>query len=245
MGSNPIKDPLEFHSQIMKIPWKDVTQYTEGELDHIWITNKQLAQNIRDVYVGMITDVEGEHGRLNTTLSDFTQRSSALMTVSGLLAFLPSLIDIHAAYLQYFLIWTFPFLIIAIICFYPSSIRISAFSTQMPTASAGSALELIFLKARVVALQDIWRMNLKHYNKVLEWYRITTAFIYIYIFSFTINFYLFTFLGEPNLCISIIILLSVLVLGSCILFKGKMQSRKGVNYGPTQHEIGIGGGPID
>lgn len=220
---------------------KDVIKYTDQEIEEISIKDPQTAISIRSVYSGMKGDLETELSRLSITLSDFTERTAALMAMSGLLTFLPSLINLQTGYLRYFLVWTFPFLFLAIISFYFSSVRVNSFATQMPTAPSGSTLEIIILKHRVIALQDIWRLNLENYNRVLEWYRGSSALLYMFVVSFSINLYFFTFVGKPEVCASSLVTFSVILIGIAIFYRGKMQSKKGVQYGPAEYNIGIGG----
>jgi hypothetical protein len=210
---------------------KEATDFSDGELKLIYETDKSTAQKLRSIYLATFQGFESEINRISLILSDFTQRTSVSMTVSGLISFLPSLIGSNNEYLNHFLIWTFPFLLIAIVCFYFSSTRITSIPTQIPVYPPDTYLELVVLKNKVIAFQNIWKKNYDLYNKVLEWYRATSSFTYSYIISFSVNFYLFTFIGRPEICNSILILLSVLILSTCIFFRGKLQSTKSINYG--------------
>lgn len=221
-------------------PQKMITHLTDQELLYIGKTDPATAEKIKSVFVQGIEQIKYQLEYIHEMLSDFTQRTALLMTIAGLLAFLPSTAGFGADYLKHFLIWTFPFLISSLICFYFSSPRINALVKQFPTASEGSPEELLVLKSQSTALGHIWARSIKLYDSVLEWYRFTSAFIYLYIASLVVNLYLFVFIGKPDLCVSLLLLFSLLVLGVWMVVRHQAKSQKGVDFGPTQLNIGVG-----
>ncbi|MCX6786229.1 MAG: hypothetical protein NTU85_00140 [Candidatus Kaiserbacteria bacterium] len=224
-------------------PSKMISQLTDQEILHIGRNDPVNAGNIRSVFVQGIEQMRYQLDRIEKELSDFTQRTALLMTIAGLLAFLPSVIGLGPDYLSHFLVWTFPFLLLSLACFYFSSPRISALATQIPTAASGTPEELIILKAQSNALEDIWKRSLSLYNHVLEWYRFTSASIYMYITSFAANLYMFVFIGEPNVCSSVLLLFSLFVLGIWMVLRYQVKSERNISYGPVQLEIATGGPP--
>jgi hypothetical protein len=72
---------------------KEVTEFSDEELKEIWNRNNKQAQDIRSIYITTYEGLEYEISRIGLIFSDFTQKASVLMTLSGLLAFLPSVIN--------------------------------------------------------------------------------------------------------------------------------------------------------
>lgn len=216
---------------------KMVTQFTDQELLQIGKTDPIKSENIRSVFEKGIEHMKYQLEYINEVLSDFTQRTALLMTIAGLLVFLPTIVELGSDYIHNFLIWTFPFLILSLICFYLASPRINAIAKQIPMAVPGTPEELIVLKAMFTALEYIWIRNIKLYDTVLEWYRFTSAFIYLYIASIVVNLYLFVFIGKPDICSSVLLFFSLLVLGIWMVLRYQAKSEKGLNFGPTQFDI--------
>ena len=224
---------------------KMITQLTEQELLSIGKNDPATAEKVKSIFVQGIEQITYELERINEVLTDFTQRTALLMTIAGLLAFLPPIAGLGSEYLQHFLIWTFPLLLLSLVCFYFSSFRITGLATQIPTAASGTPEELLILKARSVALETIWTRSLALYNNVLEWYRFTSAFVYMYITSLVVNLYLFVFFGRPEPCVSALLLFSLLVLGIWMVLRGQVKSEKGLNFGPAQFNVAAGGSSPD
>ncbi|OHA41136.1 MAG: hypothetical protein A3J31_00210 [Candidatus Taylorbacteria bacterium RIFCSPLOWO2_02_FULL_48_16] len=219
---------------------KMITQLTDQELLQIGQNDPVTAGKIKSVFEQGIEQIRYQLEYIRETLSDFTQRTALLMTIAGLLAFLPPFVGFGTDYLRHFLIWTFPFLILSLICFYFSSPRINALIKQFPTAVENSPEELLILKSQSIALGHIWARSIKLYDSVLEWYRFTSAFVYLYITSLIVNFYLFVFIGKPDLCASLLLFFSLLVLGIWMIVHNQAKSQKGLDFGPTQLNIGVG-----
>lgn len=222
---------------------KMITQLTDQELLQIGQTDSVRAGNIKSVFEQGIEDMKYQLEYINEVLSDFTQRTALLMTIAGLLAFLPPIVGLGSDYIHNFLIWTFPFLILSLVCFYFASPRINALAKQIPTAASGTPEELLILKAKSTALEYIWIRNIKLYDAVLEWYRFTSAFVYLYIASLVVNLYLFVFIGKPDICSSVLLFFSLLVLGIWMVLRYQVKSEKGLNFGPTQFDVATGGPP--
>lgn len=210
---------------------KTAEQFTELELRDIFTNDPKNAKDIKSIYLEMIEELKSELNTINQALSEFNQRTSILMTISGLLAFLPSLTKTIDGYVEYFLLWTFPFLLMSFIFFYLSSPRITAVKKEMVIPLAGTANELIVLKSKLSAITEIWKMNLVLYDKVLEYYRITNSLLYIYIFSFSINFYIFVFIDKPDTYSSICMTISLVGFAIYLVLRTRLLSKKNIAYG--------------
>ena len=92
---------------------KMITQLTDQELLQIGQNDPVTAGKIKSVFEQGIEQIRYQLEYIRETLSDFTQRTALLMTIAGLLAFLPPFVGFGTDYLLHFLIWTFPFLILS------------------------------------------------------------------------------------------------------------------------------------
>ena len=134
---------------------------------------------------------EKENERIERYLSDFTTREGVLLTIAGLFSLFP-VFNINGA-LPYFLIWTIPFLFVAIITYICSSKRVNfifeidKFNPGLPDSEAVNGL----LK--------------KQYEKSLIFHRLTDAVLVSFFVSFVVNYYLFVFIGLSNLTASVLV----------------------------------------
>ena len=180
----------------------------------------------KDLYTQKIAFFSDELEKIDRFFSDFTSRQAVLITGAGLLSFLPPLGITGPEYLPHFLLWTFPFLVGVFIAYYPSSLRIQPIIKQTPFAFTGSTAELEVLKTRTLYLEIIWNKSTAHYEKVLRWSRITSSLAYAYIFSVSSNFYVFIFIGEPSLCISVVLFLITCLIAGGLCFWPLLKSEK-------------------
>lgn len=155
------------------------------------------------------------------------------MTLAGLVSFLPALTNFGDSYVRNFLMWTFPFLIAALISYKFSSVRPNAIATQMPVFHSGTIGELLILRSKCSAARTIWTIYFNAFNKALGWFRYTTLFTYTYIFSFSINFYLFTFFNAPTSRESVGIFIISVMSGLSLIFLDKIKTKRNLNFGPN------------
>ncbi|RJR13005.1 hypothetical protein C4585_02725 [Candidatus Parcubacteria bacterium] len=141
---------------------------------------------------------EKENQRIERYLSDLTQRQGVLLTVAGLLSLFP-VFEI-AGTLSYFLIWVVPFLVLAIVTYILSSKRINIISKlNTPVLPPDSRMVNEFLK--------------HHYYSVLKFHKITDAALVTFFVSFIASFYMFIFVGFPELRFSIFLMIVSILLG--------------------------------
>lgn len=223
----------------MTVPKKQVFDLTDEELRSVEKSNPEHAKKIKSVLEQSIERLENQLANLQGALNDFTQRSSLLMTIAGLLSFLPSAIGLadEGKYLTNFLTWTFPFLIVAVFCYFFSSMRAQAVLKQFPIIAEGEADELTVLKAWTGSLTVVWRMQLDVYEAVLPWFRLTTVFIYLYLISLVINLYMIVFIGYLDSLNSSLIVVALLLFGYLMFNSRHKKSKKGLTFGPSMGSL--------
>lgn len=182
---------------------KDILSLADEEFEKIIANDPQEALKVRSILSQGINGIQAELDRIQLILSDITQRTSLLLTLAGLFSFLPQVFNFDTEYLKHFLVWTFPFLVFAIIFFYFASIRTNTVITQFPTAAEGTREELITLRIKAIGIQDMWNIFYISYNKTLKYYRYCSSAVYVYLISLVINLYIFTFLTIPDVCFSL------------------------------------------
>jgi hypothetical protein len=185
----------------------------------------------KDLYTQKIDFFNEELEKIHTILSDFTNRIGVLLTVAGLLSFLPQLVVTNHEYLTHFLSWTFWILLLSIVIYYPASLRVSSIIKGRSFASSGSDLELKILENRVEHLKLVWERSVEIHDRVVSYNRWSTGLIYAYMVSLTLNFYIFVFYGKPDWCISIIVLIGALLTAFILteLPKNKSEKNKIIN----------------
>ena len=138
-----------------------------------------------------------ENDRIERYLSDLTNRQGLLLTISSLFSFLPILDNSNM--MSYFLIWIYPFLIIAILMYILSAKRINFVS------KVGERL--------FTSEEEINELVKKNYFRVIKFHRLTDSVLIIFFSSFVINYYFLVFFGVPIIQKSVLILLLVILLG--------------------------------
>lgn len=180
-----------------------------------------------DIYKQKIEFFNEELEKIGKILSNLTDGTGVLLTIAGLLSFLPQFLVTNPLYLAHFLRWTFWLLIIAIIAYYPASLRVSSIVKGHPFATTGSDLATEILKNRVGYLEIVWKKSVENHDSVMFWNSITKSFIYAYVFSLVSNLYVFTYFGTPQLCTSIILLALSLLIILVMFYYSKLRSQKG------------------
>lgn len=163
--------------------------------------------------------------KIRNTLSERNESIGSLLALSGLLSFLPAL-NLSGDYFSNFLIWTFPFIIVAIFVFYRASWRVTSVIKGLGFATEGTDVALEILKNRVSYLDLVWRKSLDNHDVVMKLYSWTQSLIYAYIVSAIVNLYLFVFYGEPCLLVSLIITVLSCLVGVILYLWPKSQSEK-------------------
>ncbi len=208
--------------------------FTEDELKKIAKTNPELTQSIKALFIEGIAQIKEQRDLINKAHESFTQRIGVLMSVAGLMSLLLTLVEFDV---KHFLIWTFPFLVLAFISFYFSSPRVNALATTIPVATVGSVPELLILNAHRSAQETIWKQEKLLYDGTVESYRLTSMFIYMYMTSFIVSFYVFVFLGKNGLQQALPIFIAAVAIGTYTYFRYKLKSQKNLNFGPK--ELGL------
>lgn len=157
-----------------------------------------------------ITLLNEEIEKIDFYLSNYTDRTSSLFTIAGLLSFLPPIVINNNIYIFYFLEYTLPFLLVALISYIPASFRIQSIIKLAEISSKPD--ELIDSTVNVIRLECVWKKSVENYDRVLKWSRFVHGLIYAYVISLVLNFYTFVFFGKPGLCMSLAFLII-----SCIL----------------------------
>lgn len=165
--------------------------------------------------------------KIGIILSNQTAGTNVLLTIAGLLSFLPQLLVSNAEYLSYFLIWTFWLLVIAIVSYYPASLRVSSIVKGHPFASTGSPEEAKILNNRTEYLDIVWRKSVENHDSVLLWNSISKSCLYGYFFSLVTNLYVFLLHGTPEFCTSILLLAGSLFISVFLFLFPKFLSIKG------------------
>lgn len=168
---------------------------------------KKDPEMVAGVLRNTISTLENQLERIDSSNSDITQRSALLLTVSGLLTFLPTLGNFGIEYLQCFLYTSFPFLILSLYFFYRSSVRAHALLSAIPIAPAGTSMEIVLLRDQGNALEQVWTAMKNNYDtEVLPNFRLLSASVYAYVFGFAIDLIYFSFIGFPQIWFSLLIL---------------------------------------
>lgn len=180
----------------------------------------------KDIYTQKIAFFNEELSKIRDILSGRTNEAGVLLTIAGLLSFLPQIALAESTYLLNFLTWTFWLLILAIAIYYPASLRITSIIKGQPFASTGSEAETEILKNRTEYLDIIWRKSVENHNSVMFWYSLAKGVIYAYIFSLVINFYIFVYYGSPSLRASVSILIISVLIAVILFVLPRLRSQK-------------------
>lgn len=187
-----------------------------------------------DIYQQKIVFFNEELEKIGKILSNLTDGTGVILTMAGLLSFLPQLVIMNDFYLPHFLLWTFWLLVIAVITYYPASLRVSSIVKGCPFAATGSNLQTEILKNRTEYLEIVWRKSVENHDSVMFWNSITKSFIYAYVFSLVSNLYIFTYFGTPNLCTSVLLLITALLVAIFLFALPKIKSQKGKVVGEVK-----------
>lgn len=180
-----------------------------------------------DVHTQKIAFFNEELEKIGKILSNLTDGTGVLLTIAGLLSFLPQFVVTNPSYLPYFLSWTLWLLLIAIIVYYPASLRVSSVVKGHTFAISGSDLSTVIIKNRVEYLEIVWRKSVENHDSVMFWNSMAKSFIYAYIFSLVSNLYVFIYFGAPQTCTSVILLSFSLFIVLALFFYPKSKSEKG------------------
>lgn len=180
-----------------------------------------------DIYKQKIVFFTEELEKIGIILSTQTSGTGMLLTIAGLLSFLPQLLTTNTEYLPSFLIWTFWLLVVAIATYYPASLRVSSVVKGHPFAPTGSQLETEILKNRTEYLDLVWRKSVENHDSVLLWNSISKSLLYAYFFSLVANLYVFIFYGTPDFCISLLLLIESVFIAVFLFVYPRMKSLKG------------------
>lgn len=179
-----------------------------------------------DIYKQQIAFYTLELEKMGKILSDQTAGTGTLLTIVGLLSFLPQLLVTNNDYISYFLLSTFWILIIAIVTYWPASLRVSSIVKGHAFASTGSPFEAEILKSRNDYLNIVWKKSVENHDTVLFWNSVSKSLLYAYLFSLVSNFYIFVFHGTPDFCTSLLLLTISVFIAMLLFWIPRMKSQK-------------------
>ena len=165
----------------------------------------------RSIFFQFLRNLQSDIEVLQAYFTDMTARSAVFLTVASLLTFLP--INNDPGLLKHFLIWVFPFLLIGIVCFVLSSIRIQATRQSFNVAVEGTPQELIVLRLEVLARQDLLKRMNDYFNKCTFYYRWMLIFVLMYLLAFVLHYYVYVFYQVPSFWLSMFLTILVADLG--------------------------------
>lgn len=204
---------------------REIFSATDEELRNIAINKPQDSEVIRRILLDGIREIRYEIERLERFTESFAVRGGALMTVAGLISLLPYTITENGlVFLKHYLIWTFPFLFIAILAFIKSSRRAYSYRIQFTSVAPGAPEEIVMLRAEAMATQEIWKMAKESHTGSMRWHRLVSINTILFLFSYIFSFYSFVFYVLPNFYIMFIFSMWLLVLGMMIYRKNILES---------------------
>ena len=205
---------------------KRVDQLNDNELREIAREGGERARVVRSVLKEGLARIDREMNRINTELSDFTQRDAALMTIAGLLALLPlPQSGDNLNLVRHFFVWVYPFLAIAIVGFFWGSVRMHANAAQLAIGAEGTEEELLILKGETTVAQNIWRTLNKTYERALGAHRVISTSILLYLIAFALHYGLFLFISIPDFYVSLQITVALILIGFLINYRNSRKSR--------------------
>lgn len=172
---------------------KDIFELSDEEFAAIG-DNPNQSDQIRSMLVDGINEMRYEINRMEKFLDTFLIRGGALMTVGGLISLLPLGINNNSdLFIKHYLIWILPLLLVAIFAFIKSSEGAHTYRTHFNSYSRGATEELLGLRAIAKSTLQIWRELYKKYQRTLHWHKINSIAIFLFLFWYIVNFYLFAF----------------------------------------------------
>lgn len=213
--------------------------------------NETKREGYKKIFRDGITEMRYEINRLEKFIDNFSQKGVALMTIAGLISLLPYAFSGNAViFLRHFLIWIFPFLLASILTFIFSLPKRHTYRTSFSTAADNVSEELIILRNEAIAAQSMWRESYLSYQKSLNWHRISSIFLQIFLLSYILNFYLFIFFELPDIKNMIFTTSGLLLVGVILYVKNvfimsynkRYGNRRGTSVG---QESGVGAVPPD
>lgn len=175
----------------------------------------------REARMLQIDFFDGELKKIERILSDITSGTGVLLTIAGLLSFLPQLIvtdDVIDIYTQHFFFWTLWLILIPIISYWRASLRVTSVIKEITFPLDGSQdSQDAYHETKRLVLKKVWCMCLENHDIVMRWNSVTKNFIYVYMFSLISNLYVFVFYGPPKVITSLILLVASIFIGLALI----------------------------
>lgn len=175
---------------------------------------EELKESRRSVFLGkQISVYRDQLDSLERVFTDLTQRNGILLTLAGLLSFLPAPTLRELDYIRDFLLSIFPLLLLGIFFFFLSSKRIFGVRTENHSIFI-SMNESELLADELRLLEIIWERKFALFKKTVIYHRLCAISIYLYFIAFITNYYLYIFYFQTiDISLRIITTITLIVLG--------------------------------
>ncbi len=243
MSSVPSRTSIEFNF--------NNNFFISDEDIRILAQNETKREGYKKIFRDGITEMRYEINRLEKFIDNFSQKGVALMTIAGLISLLPYAFSGNAViFLKHYLIWIFPFLLASILTFIFSLPKRHTYRTSFSTAANNVSEELIMLRNEALAVQSMWRESYLNYKKSLNWHRISSIFLQVFLLSYVLNFYFFIFSELPNVKNMIFTTAGLLLVGVILYVKSVFIMSYNRRYGSkrkmsVEQESSVGAVPPD
>ena len=175
----------------------DILSMSEDEFTELLKDEKNHSAFRRILLYG-ISEMRREIERTEKYLDSFTTRGAITLALVQLFSLVLLSIPNNPDFIKYYLMWILPYFILAGIFFVISMSRIGVCRTGFRTGSTPEQ-ELLMLRCQALADLDSWRKISGSYGRTIVFHRLTNIFTYLFLISFLVNYYLFTFSSLPDL----------------------------------------------
>ncbi|MCA9323703.1 hypothetical protein KC992_01230 [Candidatus Saccharibacteria bacterium] len=181
------------------------------------MNQKQLEYEIR---LGLIKNLGEEISVETERLEKFTDRLlsklSALMTLAGLISFLPFTVyenSANNAFLKYYLVWSFPLLVASVACWIVTFKKSAAttMNSLSVVESSDPEVTLQYLNSRLVMRDQLHKSTHNIYQRTRFYFGLSLSFVLAYLTMFILSFYFFIFYHLPEFYESLLLFVSVLL----------------------------------
>ena len=192
--------------------------------------NDESFNSERNLYAAVIEEFKFNILRIDSESADLQSRSTSLIAIASLVS-IASLGKFDVNYLNYYLQWILPYLIITLVLFFVSILSIrSIHVTNMAFGKGDSKKEAELLKTVAQFFREIHERLLENFKFRQILLRISTITILLFFMSFFVNLYLFAVQRPFSLQESIIFNLILILVGFLTHFFMKNYKSKTVTH---------------